>query len=142
MRARPQSPEPPAQPLHHHQTEEEGGLCYYPWAKDISLPFSSSSFTRNNFSDTGKAENKEESEMPKEQLGNRGSIQRSLQGEMSRDGRSTLVCPARVWELPVTLCGDPSVPQPGPGCPTLCGQSGIDPQRWDTVFTSRGLSHM
>lgn len=71
--------------------------------------------------------------MPKEQLGNRGSIRRSLQGEMRQDGRSTLVCPARGWELPATLCGDPNVPLPGPGCPAPHGQSGNDPQRWDTA---------
>lgn len=73
--------------------------------------------------------------MPKEQLGNRGSIRCSLQGEMRRDGHSALVCPACGWELPNAICmtlmcwGVPV----GPGCPTLHGQCGNDPQRWDTT---------
>lgn len=71
--------------------------------------------------------------MPKEQLGNRGSIQHSLQGEIRQDGHSTLVCPACGWELPAVLCGDPNVPQPGPSCPTPHSQSGSNLQRWDTA---------
>lgn len=78
--------------------------------------------------------------MPKEQLGNRGSIQRSLQGEIRQDGRSTLVCPACGWKLPAVLCGDPNVPQPGPSCPTPHSQSGNNLQRWDTAAPAP-LSH-
>lgn len=77
-------PEIAVQPLHQHQSQKKAGY-YHPWPKPILLillPSSSSSFTRINFSHPKKAETKKESDMAKVQLGNRGSIQCSLEGEL------------------------------------------------------------
>lgn len=68
MKTLPEIPELPVQPLYQYQTQEERAFYSYSWPKAISLPFSYSSFTRNNFSDMGKAEN-ESVKCPRSSLG-------------------------------------------------------------------------
>lgn len=74
-------PEIAVQPLHQYQIRRSLGITI-PGQNPILLSSSSSSLTRINFSDPKKAENEKEPDMAKVQLGNRGSIQCSLEGEM------------------------------------------------------------